>query len=127
MSTQKLKLGLLLDSFEVPAWLFHSLEQIANSDYAEFAVILIIDGNQRDSSSNWFNKFWRNKRKLAYEIFNTIDEKVFLRGPNAFETKNLQKMLAGVPVVTVKPIIDGNSEVFKSEDVKESVILTWIF
>jgi hypothetical protein len=118
MSKQKLKLGLLLDSFEVPAWLFHSLEQIAKSDYAEFSVILISDDNRHENNSSWFNKLWKNKREFAYRIFNKIDEKLFLRTPNAFTEINLQKMLAGVPVLEVKTIKDENIDIIKPEDVK---------
>jgi hypothetical protein len=118
MSTQKLKLGLLLDSFEVPAWLFHALEQIANSDYAEFAILLIKDSGPKDNPSSGLNKLWKNPREFAYEIFNKIDEKIFLRSPNAFESMNLQKMLAGVPVVALKPTHAGKLDGIEPEEVK---------
>ena len=41
MSTPKLKLGLLLDSYEVPAWAYRSLERIAGADYAEFSLVVL--------------------------------------------------------------------------------------
>jgi hypothetical protein len=119
MNTQKLKLGLLLDSYAVPAWLFHSLEQIANSDYAEFSILLINGSSPKDNPSTGLNELRKNPKEFAYEIFNKIDEKVFLRKPNAFETMNLEKMLAGVPVVSVKPIRDGKMDGIGPEDVKK--------
>jgi hypothetical protein len=118
MSTPKLKLGLLLDSFEVSAWFFHSLEQIVDSDYAEFSVILMNSDDHKKNISTWFNNLRGNPKELVYKFFNTIDEKVFLRKPNAFETMNLQKILSGIPVVTVKPTSEGNIDVISPDDVK---------
>lgn len=119
MSPQKLKLGLLLDSFDVPAWLFHSLEQIVNSDFAEFSVIFTNDNDHKDNNASWFNKLWKNRKEFVYEIFNKLDEKVFLRRSNAFEMKNLREMLGGVPVVKLRPNNDGKNDLFNPEDVKK--------
>ena len=118
MSPQKLRLGLLLDSFEVQAWLYHSLELIANSGCAEFSLIIMNDSNQKDKSKTWFHYLWRNRREFAYKIFNRIDERIFVRGPNAHETKNLHSLLAGVPTIAIRPIKDGEIEVIKPDDVK---------
>ena len=115
MSAQKLRLGLLLDSFEVPAWLYHSLELIANSDYAEFSLIIINDSNEQDKSESWFHNLWRNRREFAYKIFNSIDERIFVRGPNAQETKDLNKLLVRVPTITIRPKKDVKSGVIKPD------------
>jgi hypothetical protein len=118
MNIQKLRLGLLLDSFDIPAWLYHSLELIANSECAEFSLIIRNGGNQKDKSATWLPKLWRNRREFVYSILNRIDERIFVRGPNAIETKNLQKLLAGVPTITLRTIRDADIEVVKPDDVK---------
>jgi len=41
ISKKKLRLGLLLDSFEVPAWIYLMLKKIQNSDYAEINLIVL--------------------------------------------------------------------------------------
>lgn len=118
MSPQKLKLGLFLDTINVPAWFYHSLERIANSDFAEFSLIIINVGNPKDGEAAWFQKLWENRGKITYEVFNKVDEKIFVRGKNALESVSLLKMLAGVPVVSLKPVTEGCTRCISPDDVE---------
>ena len=119
MYPQKLKLGLLLDSFFVPSWLYYSLNRILNSNYAQFSVIILNNAEQKENTTSWFNKLWGNKKKVAYEIFNKIDEKLFTREPNAFKMMDIQKLLSTTALVSVKPIRNGDSDIFNPEDVEK--------
>jgi hypothetical protein len=41
MHTQKLRLGLLLDSFNVPAWVYSVLQRVANEKFGEFVLVVL--------------------------------------------------------------------------------------
>ncbi len=119
MSAKKLKIGLLIDSDEVSAWLFHSLEQIAHSDYAEFSVILKNEGFHKEENSSRFKILWRDKKEFAYQIFNKIDEKLYFRNPEAFRLMNIHSILSGVPLLSIRPVSEGDVDIFHPEDIEK--------
>ncbi len=115
--TEKLKLGILLDSFEIPAWAYNALERIMIADYAVFCLIILNDS--KGVYENIFDKIWKNRHKLIYYICNLIDQKMDRRKPNAFKRMNLQKILTGVPILRVRPIRKKDSEYFGPLDIQK--------
>jgi hypothetical protein len=110
MKTPKLKLGLLLDSYEAPAWLFRSLERIVNGDSAEIVAVFLNESGPQAPVSSGHGGF-------AYRLFNRIDEKLFRREPDAFKPLDLRKLLSGVPALALKPLLQGEEDAFAPEDV----------
>ena len=109
MIQNKLKLGLLLNSFDVPAWQSVALDRVVKSAVAEFVVVLLeeaVDGTMHPDVS-----------QLAYDAFNKLDEAIFCREPNAHTRVNLRESLAGVPVVNVMPTSEGATDAFRAEDI----------
>ncbi len=91
---KKLRIGLFMDSFDVPHWAYVMLKKIQESDYAEIKLIVF---NSR-ITSNWDN--------LLYLTFCNLENKVFKSTPDAFEIKNAKSVLADVPHMKVKSIQD---------------------
>ena len=99
MHTQKLKLGLLLDSFNVPAWVYYVIQRVTKENSGEFNLVIL---NEDTSGSN--------KTKIdtsVYSIFNQIDEKLFTKEPDPFELKNTAELLINVPAIKIHPVQDG--------------------
>jgi hypothetical protein len=119
MSNEKLTIGLLLDSYEVPAWWYYALEQIVCADFAIITVVLKNNEDPQENTETWLSHLLRNRTEFAYEVLNKVDEKVFLREPIAAAKKNLLKIIAGFPVIKVKIIRDGNIDIIHSEDVQK--------
>lgn len=115
MPETKLKLGILLDSYDVPAWVQKSLERIIHANCAEFSLIILNDKKKINASK--VKKLWDNKRKILYSVFSKLDEKLFHMEPNAFEIKNIREMLHGVPVINVRPIEREYSDYFERADI----------
>lgn len=115
ISEKKLKLGLLINSILVPAWIYHSLERIAKSDFAEFSLIIL---NAHESIDGTKPKDLREKRKPAlYQIFNRIDRQLFLKKPDALQPKNILEIVGDPPVIQIETIQNGNEEDFDSADI----------
>jgi hypothetical protein len=115
ISEKKLKLGLLIDSILVPAWIYHSLERIANSNYAEFSLIILnaeesVDGTKADDSS-------KIRNQIIYNIFNKLDKWLFLKKPNALQLKNLHEIVGDTPIIQVETIQNGSYEYFDPADI----------
>jgi len=94
MNQQKLRLGLLLDSFELPAWAYESIQRTMEDGHSEFAaVVWNCDGR---------NLIHTPARPSVYSLFQRVDEKLFGRQPNPFALKNAQDLLAGVPTIPAR-------------------------
>ena len=99
MRTQKLKLGLLLDSFNVPAWVYYVIQRVTKENSGEFNLVILNEDTSRSNNAK--------KDISAYSIFNWIDKKLFTKEPDPFELKNISELLINVPDIKVNPVQDG--------------------
>lgn len=109
MHTQKLKIGLLLDSFNVPAWVYSVVQRVVNGNSGKFTLVILND----DSGKS--NKTKRNAS--IYSIFNRIDEKLFTKKPDPFAPKSIAKLLPDVPVIKVCPKQNGDVSCLSEADI----------
>ena len=116
MESEKLRIGILLDAYEIPAWIYHSIEQIHHSDYAEFSLIIL---NKEVKVVNKNKGRRKNENPIVYRLFNRFDERLFIRGHNALESKNAEELLTGVPVIKVRPEEKGMESHFEARDIDE--------
>ena len=110
MQIQKLKLGLLLDSFNISAWEYSAIQHILNKDAGEFKLVIL----NEDASQSTQTK----KNAGVYTIFNRIDEKIFTKTQNPFASKNSIELLATVPILKVHPKRDSMTSFLGEEDIK---------
>jgi hypothetical protein len=110
MHIQKLKLGLLLDSFNLSAWEYSVIQHILNKDAGEFQLVIL----NEDASLSTQTK----KNAGLYAIFNRIDEKIFTKDPDPFASKNSIELLATVPIRKVHLRQDGIVSFLGEEDIK---------
>jgi hypothetical protein len=110
MCVQKLKLGLLLDSFNVPAWVYSVIQSVARGDSGIFVLVVL---NEDNCKSNI-----KKRNASIYSIFNWIDEKLFTKDPDPFASKNAAELLMNVPVIKARPKQNGNVLFLEREDVK---------
>ena len=101
MHNQKLKLGLLLDSFDVPAWVDTVIRHVIDDNAGEF-VLVVLNANSDKLQKN-------NRSTIVYSIYNRIDEKLFTKEPNPFALKNIAELFSNVPIIKAAPIIKDNN------------------
>ena len=122
MSKRKIKIGILLDSYEIYAWMFNSIERVINLDFVEFSLIIFCES--KDTSKSRLDKFWQNRNNLVYNIFDKIDQflfrKILFHGKqDAFEPKYLKEILPDLPIINVKPIRKKYSDYFEAKDIEK--------
>jgi hypothetical protein len=109
MHTQKLKLGLLVDSFNVPAWVYDVIQRIENRRSSEFVLVVLNEDK---------GEFSNNKLSTSiYSIFNRIDEKLFTKEPDPFTPKSIAEIMLNVPIIKVLPLKNGYDWVLSESDV----------
>ncbi|MFZ5858235.1 MAG: glucosamine inositolphosphorylceramide transferase family protein [Chloroflexota bacterium] len=91
MPHPKLRLGILLDSFDVPAWVYAVIQRIRKDGFGEIALVVLTDGMDEKSGRDWST--------FVYSAFHRMDERLFGRSPNPFAVKDAADLLAGVPVI----------------------------
>lgn len=100
---KKLKIGVLLDSENIPAWAFSMLKKIQQSDYAEITLVVVNGAFNPSSSQSYFGRILKNWQKFLYKAYIEFESTLFKHRPNAFELKDASPLLADVPRVVVQP------------------------
>lgn len=116
---EKIKVGLLVDSTDIPYWVNLMIEKINQSDYAE--IVLIIKNGSAFTKNNTITKIKNNKNYFLYKIYTKIENKIYEQKPNAFEICNLTKILPNIEELTVIPKQTKYSDWIKDEDIKKIV------
>ncbi len=98
----KLRIGLLLDSFVLPAWAYEMLVTVQQSPYAEIALIVLNDSEEAKRRS-FFSRVVAAWGNILYVAYCKLEARVFTVDPDAFEQRNATALLQNVPVIPVKP------------------------
>jgi len=110
MRDQKLRLGLLIDSLNAPAWAYGVIQRIANEHFGQFVLLVL------NEDTGIFNKNGIDTK--IYSLFNWADEKLFTKEPNPFALKNITDVLLDVPVIKALPVKKDNVWVLSESDTK---------
>jgi len=84
MTKQKLKIGLLVDDYSIPAWKYKVVEKIITSKYSQICLTINIVSKNRKSTKN---SYW------AYNLYQKFENQFFKPSPNAFAKKDLKNIV----------------------------------
>jgi hypothetical protein len=118
MKINKLRIGLLLDSYEVQAWKYRAIERIANSNFAEIILVILKDFPPIDSLEKSLS-LHKKQGSYAYQIMDSFDQKLFVRGPKANNLRNISGLLESSQLINAKAVQDGNFDIICSEVIQE--------
>ena len=88
-----LRVGILLDSLTVRAWIARTVEFIHAADWALLALVVKNRATGK-SPSNFLLKSWRLRRYLFYEAYSRFDRLWFRGDPDPFAPVDLRPLLA---------------------------------
>lgn len=112
----RLRVGLLIDSFTQPRWVFNIIEEIRSSSFAE--ICLIVKNETVTLPQRRFQSYWRNRNYLLYSLYNRVDQRIPLVEEDAFEDTDAGQLLSSVPVIAVEPEAKQYSDWFRADDIK---------
>ena len=113
---KKLRVGLLMNSTNLPLWEFQLIERLKNSNYAKVDLVILNDSRKKPLSI--FQKIKNNWSRIFFLLFTKIEKKMFKVEPNAFEIRNTNELLDKTPVIKVIPISTKFSDRFSKKDIK---------
>jgi len=115
--TEKLKIGLMVDSTKVPYWVYTMIEKINQTSYAKIGLV-IVNGSEIPKNGS-LSKIKNNKNYFLYKIYTKLENKIYKPELDVFTTYNLKNKLSNMKELTVIPKQTKYSDWIKPEDVKE--------
>jgi hypothetical protein len=92
MSKQKLKIGLIIDGYHVPNWVYEMIKEVCESDYLE--IVLVISKTAKKHKHNIFlNKIRNSKNSILFNLYLKFENKLFCKHFNAFQIKNIKHLI----------------------------------
>ena len=114
---QKLKIGLLLNSYNVPLWEYILIEELLNSNYCDIELIII--NNKKKPKKTFFQKITNHWKHIAYLLYIKLDNYLFKIKNNAFEIKDISHLLKNIKEIKVEPISTKFSDRFQEKDISD--------
>ncbi len=94
---RKLKLGLMVDSYTIPAWAHYAIERCVQSGCAEIKLLIVNAGNRHRHEGC-------PSSPLAYRLLSRVDGRVFRREMDPFLPREITSFPAQIPSMEVMPI-----------------------
>jgi hypothetical protein len=117
--SSRLRIGLLVDSFLLPAWAYTAINRVMCSDVAGLELVILNKASSLKSAP--LSALWRDHKHWLYFIFNFIDEKLFLRGSIATTPIDASNLFLNLPVLEVIPVNENGElhvSILDTEQVK---------
>ena len=115
MLQRKIKVGLLIDGFSMPAWMHETVKRITQTDYIEVAVVV-----KNQSVVPAFKGF----SYFIYNFYGKLSRKYGKAAPKAFLRKNISEFIKNIPVENIS-ISQSNIDVLKKYEL--DVLLKFSF
>ena len=97
---EPLRVGLLVDTLQLPAWVRTIIADIQASQYARIVLVIKKDGPPRAPAS-LARRIWRRRSRLAYLAYRWLDERAFRTSDDAFAREDVADLLAQAALVRV--------------------------
>ena len=126
---EKLKIGILLDTFIVPSWVYQIFELLTKSPF--LTIDLIILNNETKNQTISKTTLAGKNEYLLYRFFRKFDSRFASSSPHV--DTNSENLLEGIPILNVTPIrtkfsdkINENFVEIKKKNKKKSIRRYWI-
>ncbi len=113
-TNKKLRIGLLMDSFDVQSWVYALLEKVLDTPYCKVELVVLND--HVEQKKNIFIRAIAHFNTLLYAAYFKLESKLVRVDPDAFEWKNSAALLKGIPLIKIKPRQTKYSDWIEPED-----------
>jgi hypothetical protein len=111
----KLRVGIMLDSYCLEGWDYKMLESIIQSEYASIELVILNESGKEKKS--YRDKILSNRNILLYLAYTKLEDWINQPIP-AFIQMGAQNLLKNVPVIGIKPKMDKYSDWIQEPDIE---------
>jgi len=105
-----------MDSYDIPAWTYVMLERISQSDYAEIALVILIDAPMEKNGG--LTGIIGDNSAMLYVVFRKLEDLVHRPKLDAFEIRNSTSLLGSVSTMKLNAKQVQASEPIGDEDAR---------
>lgn len=113
------RVGLLIDSFTQPRWVYTIINAIQSSSIARIYLVVKNEAPNQQPSVGRLRSYWKNRNYLLYALYNRLDARLPTGETDAFEDTDVTELLAGCPVLGVLPEMKRFSDWFPDEAIEK--------
>ena len=110
---KKIKIAILLDSFNIPQWQFQTIERLSNFLMVSIDLV-VLNKTKKPITKNYS----RILRKILYLLYEEIDMFLFGKGINLFKPKNSKNLFKNSKTLYVSTFKKGISTYIEEKDVE---------
>ena len=111
-----LRVGFLLDSFDMPQWVETAIQSVQASGVVD--IVLVITRDVPGEKRGWVQKLRANHAYLLPIIYSRLDERLFRSSPDPFQPVNVRALLSKVPALAIRPKLTKHSDYFEAKDIE---------
>lgn len=112
----KLRVGILINDYMIPAWSYKMFQQINSSHYAEIVLIVKNDSVSQNTRKSFFERFLLNFSSIIYSLYFKLDKKLYGPKHNAFYPKNIKNIFDS-NIINVTPNKTKYRDIINDEDI----------
>ena len=110
-----LRVGLLVDSFIQPRWVYTIINDIQKSSIASICLVIKNKATNDQPTTGRLGRYWKNRKYLLYALYNRLDGRSAPVEDDPFQEVDVQQFLAECPVLEVSPVMKKFSDWFPDE------------
>ena len=111
-----LRVGLLVNSLLLPAWVRRIIEDIQASGHAR--IVLVVRKRRTAAAPSRWRRLWRHRGELVYMAYRRFDDLLFRISPDAFVEADASPLLTSCETLDVAVRETKHSDHFTPEDVE---------
>ncbi len=113
-----IRIGILLNKYDVNYPYYHILETLQKCDYAEICLIILNRDKQKKSKIT-LGKILKNFNYLLFQVYQLVDKKLFKPKHNVLKSVDSTSLLKNVPVLEVTPTTKNFFQWISDDDVNQ--------
>lgn len=114
-TSEPIEIGIFLNSYRVPAWVYKSIENVLKGNAANLRLV-VFNGNsskrdrRHDSGKGAFS--------LSYRMYNWLDMLLFGRSSSPFRSMDVTSLVQSAEVIRIEPETESGCDTFKKNDIE---------
>lgn len=114
-----LRVGVLLNTLKVPAWVAAILEEIERGSFARIELVAVNDTQPQRRSA--MQKLALNRTRLLYAAYRSVDERTARCTPDAFRPTDVTPLLTRATIISISPRRTRFSDYFPDAAIRQIV------
>src|ERR1700754_3053757 len=100
---EKLRIGVLLDSYDLPAWIYKMMDEILSSPACSVVLVVKNKTIETKPTESFFKKLISNRKTILHSLYTKLDIRFQKSSPDAFVPKNISGIL-NAETIEVEPL-----------------------